>query len=219
MSKKVVSRLIAATCLGLAGLSPAHAIDLLPRMGVQFGNAYMLAGSESNGLTGGLSLGMTAAGEALFFDVNLEALALDVPGGNFTLVSGYRSEIGATVGVHVYEGVALIAGYRRATYGESIGSSKLAVNSGPFFGVNFPELRLGSSNRDILSLSIAVQRNTYESATNNIPNDTDVGFSIRLGYRKAGSPPSFGLRYQGFGSAQFDESITTLQYSYVFGSF
>jgi hypothetical protein len=217
--KKALPRLCATACLAVAGLAPAHAVDLLPRVGVQFGNAYMLAGSESNGPTGGLSLGVTAAGEALFVDLNVESLAMDIPGGNFTLVSGYRSEIGATVGLHVHEGVALIAGYRRASYGESVGSGKLAVNSGPFFGVNFPELRLGSSNRDILSLSIAVQRNTYESATNNIPNDTDVGFSIRLGYRKAGSPHSFGLRYQGFGSAQFDESITTLQYSYVFGSF
>ncbi|MCL4695812.1 MAG: hypothetical protein KJ023_01930 [Burkholderiaceae bacterium] len=216
--KKALSRLFATACLAAAGLAPAHAIDLLPRVGVQLGNAYMLAGAESNGLTGGLSLGMTAAGEALFFDVNLEALAMDIPSAG-VLVSGYRSELGATVGVRVHDGIALIAGYRQAQYGEGLGSGKLAKNSGPFFGVNFPELRLGSSNRDILSLSLAVQRNTYESTTNNIPNDTDVGFSIRVGYRKAGSPHSFGLRYQGFGSAQFDESLTTLQYSYVFGSF
>ena len=217
--KKALPRLVATTCLAAAGVAPAYAIDLLPRVGVQLGNAYMLAGAESNGPIGGLSLGLTAAGERVFFDVNVESLAMDIPGGNGTLVSGFRSEVGATVGVHVYDGVALIAGYRRANYGESIGSGKLANNSGPFVGVNFPELRLGSSNRDILSLSLAVQRNTYESRVNPLPNDSDVGFSIRLGYRKAGSPHSFGLRYQGFGSAQFDESITTLQYSYVFGSF
>jgi hypothetical protein len=211
-------RLATAAAL-LAASASASAVDFLPRAGVQLGNVTLETGGTFERFTGGPTLGLTAAGEWLFADVNFEALPMDIQAKGFSVESGWRSELGATLGVRVMDGVLLIAGYRQAMYGPSFGSSTNGTNAGPYFGVNFPELRLGSSNRDILSLSIAVQNQSYEDKINKVTQDSDVGVNIRLGYRRAGSPHSFGLRYQSFGSTQFGEYITTLQYSYVFGSF
>jgi len=213
-----VRHALAAT--GLLMLSAtASAVDFLPRLGVQVGSYSVEGAGTSDSVTAGPTLGLTMAGDYLFADVNYEALPVDVIGPNFTFVSGWRSEAAATLGFRVYDGVVLIAGYRTSMYGESFGAGKFGDNSGPFIGVNFPELRLGSSNRDIMSLSIAIQQTTLKDKINHVEQDSDVGVNIRLGYRRAGSPHSFGLRYQSFGSPSYQEYLTTLQYSYVFSSF
>lgn len=197
----------------------ASAVDFLPRLGVQAGHYSVEGVGTSDTVTGGPTMGITASGDWLFVDVNFEALPVDVIGPGRQYVKGWRSETSGTFGFRVYDGVAVIAGYRNSAYGESFGSGKFGKNAGPFVGVNFPELRLGSSNRDILSLSIAIQRTTFTDKSNNVEQDGDTGVNIRLGYRRAGSPHSFGLRYQSFGSPTYQEYLTTLQYSYVFSSF
>jgi len=212
------TRLLASAAL-LAFSASASALDFLPRMGVQFGSYGIESGGYNTTVTGGPTLGLTVSGDALFGDINFEALPVDVVGRNRSLVKGWRSEVSGTVGLRVYEGVALIAGYRTSLYGENFGSGLLGNNSGPFLGVNFPELRLGSSTRDILSLSVAIQRTTYTDKANKVEEDGDTGVNIRIGYRRAGSPHSFGVRYQSFGSTSYQEYLTTLQYSYVFSSF
>jgi hypothetical protein len=204
----------------LAGCGTASAIDLLPRVGVQAGYYSVEGAGVSKSATLGPIFGLTMlVGDNLFADLSLETLPVDVIGQRYSMSSGWRTEMSGTVGYRVYDGVALIGGYRSSLYGESLGSAKLGDNSGPFIGVNFPELRLGSSNRDILSLSIAVQQTTFTDKVNHVEQDSDIGVSIRLGYRRAGSPHSFGLRYQSFGSPSYQEYLSTLQYSYVFSRF
>jgi len=197
----------------------ASAVDFLPRLGVQVGSYSVEGAGTSDTITGGPTMGLTASGDWLFADVNFEALPVDVIGPGRRYVTGWRSEVSGTLGFRVYDGVAIIAGYRNSSYGESFGNGKLGKNAGPFVGVNFPELRLGSSNRDILSLSIAIQRTTFTDKSTNVEQEGDTGVNIRVGYRRAGSPHSFGVRYQSFGSPTYQEYLTTLQYSYVFGSF
>jgi hypothetical protein len=212
-------RAIAATGLFALGAN-ACAVDLLPRAGLQVASYLNEApAGDTDTVAGGLTLGLTVAGDRLFADFNFEALPVDLPGRNGVFVSGWRSEAAATLGIRVHEGVLLIAGYRISLYGERFGKGTLADNSGPFVGVHFPELRLGSSNRDVLSLSIAIQRTTLTDKVSRIEEHADTGVNIRLGYRRAGSPHSFGVRYQSFGSPTYQEYLTTLQYSYVFGSF
>lgn len=208
--------LAAAALLALS--ASASAVDFLPRMGVQFGNYYVEGIGVNEAVTGGPTLGLTVAGEWLFADVNFEALPVDVINGP-RYVKGWRSETSGTLGLRIHEGVLLIGGYRISQYGDAFGSGKFGKNAGPFVGVNFPELRLGSSNRDILSLSVAIQRTTFTDKSNNVEQDGDTGVNIRIGYRRAGSPHSFGVRYQSFGSPTYQEYLTTLQYSYVFSSF
>lgn len=209
---------LAATSL-LALSATASAVDFLPRVGVQFGSYSVEGNGTSDSVTAGPTMGLTMSGDALFADVNFEALPVDVAGPNSAYVSGWRSEVAATLGLRVHDGIVLIAGYRTSRYGETFAAAKFGDNSGPFIGVNFPELRLGSSNRDIMSLSIAIQQTTLKDKVNNVEQDSDTGVNIRVGYRRAGSPHSFGVRYQSFGSPSYQEYLTTLQYSYVFSSF
>ena len=217
MSRPTLRLLAAATALMAAG--HAHALDLLPRAGVQLGNYSSEGfGGYKDQVTAGPTLGLTAAGETLIADINLDTMPVDL-----TALSGpskgWRAELAGTLGWRVHEGIVLIAGMRNTRYGSGFGKSETGEASGPFFGVNFPDLRLASSTRDIMSLSIAIQRTTYKNNVARTQEDADVGVSIRLGYRRAGSPHSFGLRHQSFGSDTYQEYVSTLQYSYVFSSF
>ena len=215
----LTQRHVLAAAALIAFSASASAVDFLPRIGVQVGNYSVEGAGTTDTVTGGPTMGITASGDWLFADLNFEALPVDVIAPGRKYVKGWRSEVSGTVGFRVYEGVALIAGYRNSSYGETFGNGKLGKNAGPFVGVNFPELRLGSSNRDILSLSIAIQRTTFTDKANDVEQEGDTGVNIRVGYRRAGSPHSFGVRYQSFGSPTYQEYLTTLQYSYVFGSF
>lgn len=203
----------------LAVSATASAVDFLPRLGVQFGSYTVEGAGSSDNVTGGPTMGLTLSGDSLFGDINFEALPVDVIGPGSVFEKGWRSEVSGTVGYRIHDGVVLIAGYRTSMYGKNVGSGKFGDNSGPFVGVNFPELRLGSSNRDIMSLSVAIQSTTYTDKSTNVELEGDVGVNIRIGYRRAGSPHSFGVRYQSFGSPSYQEYLTTLQYSYVFSSF
>lgn len=217
MRKTLSSAITAAALMGLS--TSALAVDFLPRIGAQLGRYTVEGAGTGESTPVGPTMGLTMAGDTVFGDLNFEALPVDVIGPGSRLRSGWRTEVSATVGVRVYDGIALIAGYRRSGYGEGFGSAKFGDNSGPYVGVNFPELRLGSSNRDIMSLSIAIQKTTYTDKANRVELDSDLGVNIRVGYRRAGSPHSFGVRYQSFGSPNYQEYLTTLQYSFVFGSF
>lgn len=210
--------LAAASCA--LGHASALAIDLLPRAGVQVGHYSVENFGTRETVTLGPTLGLTVALGNAVADLSAEALPVDIAGSAAQgWTRGWRSELSAAAGYQVLDGVVLIGGYRTSRYGERFGSSQMGDNSGPFVGVNFPELRLGSSNRDILSLAIAIQATTYTDRVRGIEQDSDVGVNIRLGYRRAGSPHSFGVRYQSFGSPTYQEYLTTLQYAYVFGRF
>jgi hypothetical protein len=214
----VFLRLAALGAMALPG-GASWAVDLLPRIGVQAGYYAVDAAQYSQMATLGPTAGMTIAGERLIGDLNLEALPVDVAQSPTTMARGWRTELSGTFGVRIIEGVVLIAGYRTSRYGRNFASSNLGDNSGPFIGINLPELRLASSDRDILSLSIAAQQTTFTDRVRRAEEDSDIGVNIRLGYRRAGSPHSFGVRYQTFGSESYQEYLTTLQYAYVFGSF
>lgn len=219
MSRPTLRLLAAATALMAAG--HAHALDLLPRAGVQAGN-YSIEGfgGYKDQVTAGPTLGLTAAGDLLIADINLDTMPANV-GANSGLGTqkGWRAELAGTLGLRVHEGIVLIAGMRTTRYGTGFGKADTGEASGPFFGVNFPDLRLASSTRDIMSLSVAIQQTTFNNKLTRREEDADVGVNIRLGYRRAGSPHSFGLRYQSFGGDTYQEYVTTLQYSYVFSSF
>ncbi len=217
MTSRLTHALAATSLLCLS--ATASAVDFQPRLGVQVGNYYVEGAGTSEKMTGGPILGLSMGGEYGFADVGFEALPVDVIGPGSRLTSGWRSEVTGTLGFFVTEGVALIGGYRSSGYGESFASSKFGTNAGPFVGVSFPDLRIGSSNRNLLTLSIAIQQTTYTDKSNNLKLDSDTGVNIRVGFRRAGSPHSIGVRYQSFGSPTYQEYLTSLQYSYVFGSF
>jgi hypothetical protein len=212
-----LSLTLAATVLAHGA---AFAIDLLPRAGVQVGHYSVENLGTQELVTAGPTLGLTLAIGNAVADLSAEALPVDIAGTpSQGWIRGWRSELTVTGGYQVLDGVVLIGGYRTSRYGERFGSSQMGDNSGPFVGVNFPELRLGSSNRDILSLAVAIQATTYTDRVRGVEQDSDVGVNIRLGYRRAGSPHAFGVRYQSFGSPSYQEYLTTLQYAYVFGRF
>jgi hypothetical protein len=214
------SHLLLALVATVAGHTSAHAIDFLPRAGVQLGHYSVENLGTRELVTVGPTLGLTLGMGNAIADISAEALPVEVAGTSSQgWTRGWRSELSFTAGYQVLEGVMLIGGYRTSRYGERFGSSQMGDNSGPFVGVNFPELRLGSSNRDILSLAVAIQATTYTDRVRKVEQDSDVGVNIRLGYRRAGSPHAFGLRYQSFGSPSYQEYLTTLQYAYVFGRF
>jgi hypothetical protein len=219
MSRPSLRLLAAATALMAAG--HAHAVDLLPRAGLQLGN-YSIEGfgGYKEQFTGGPTFGLTAAGDTLIADFNVDTMPVNVgANGGLSTQKGWRAELAGTLGLRVHEGIVLIAGMRTTRYGTGFGKSDTGEASGPFFGVNFPDLRLASSTRDIMSLSIAIQQTTFNNKLTQREEEADVGVNIRLGYRRAGSPHSFGLRYQSFGGDTYQEYATTLQYSYVFSSF
>ncbi len=118
----------------------------------------MEGAGTSEKATGGPILGLSMGGEYGFADVGFETPPVDVIGPGSQLTSGGRSEVTGTLGFFVTEGVALIGGYRSSGYGESFASSQFGTNAGPFVGVSFPDLRIGSSNRNLLTLSIVTQR-------------------------------------------------------------
>lgn len=205
---------------GLLACGSTCALDLLPRVGFQVGHYSVENFGTREVVTLGPTLGFTLGLGNAVADISAEALPVDISGATGQgWVRGWRSELSASVGYQVLDGVVLIGGYRTSRYGERFGSAQLGDNSGPFVGVNFPELRLGSSNRDILSLAVAIQATTYMDHVRQIEQNSDIGVNIRLGYRRAGSPHSFGVRYQSFGSPSYQEYLTTIQYAYVFGRF
>lgn len=188
---------------------------VIPRVGVQLGQYQQFGFVEVSELTIGGNAGLTVQSGRLLADLNLEALQFEFEG----VAAGtdmWRTEVAGTVGVAFYRSAYLIGGYRSASYGDSLMNDDFATMTGPFLGIALAGLQMGDDGKDVFNISFAVNGNTYESSFSSFGESEDVGLSLRIAYRRAGSPHSFGLRYQSFGSDEVDEYFTTLGYSYSF---
>ncbi|MBD2858144.1 hypothetical protein IB286_03920 [Spongiibacter sp. KMU-158] len=211
--------IIGGIALGLAA-SQVMA-EITPRVGLGIGSYEQIvfaggAFSDNTAISIAPSAGVSIGTQAGFiFDLGIETLATEVLNqstGEFD--DGYRTELTAFAGYPFLPGAFVIAGYRTADYGESIGDDESGSLSGPMLGVAMPDLRIGGSDTNIMSFMFAIQQGTYEIGA--IEEDGE-GATIRLGFRRSDSNQSFGLRYQVFGSDEsFDEWVTTLQWTYNF---
>lgn len=203
----VVGLLAAVTAAAQAEMT------VIPRVGVQLGH-YSLFGSPSivaqevSEVTIGGNAGFTAQSGRFLADLNLEALQFDAAGTDV-----WRTEVAGTVGMAFYRSAYVIGGYRSASYGDALLNDDIATMTGPFLGIALAGLQMGDDGKDVFNFSFAVNANTFET---DVTESDDVGVSLRIAYRRAGSPHSFGIRYQSFGSDEVDEYFTTLGYSYSF---
>lgn len=207
MMKKMV---ILCALFGLSSVTQAADSNFIPRVGVQMGD-YSLWGAEViEEVTFGGNAGVSYSSGKFLTDLNVEALSFS--GGSDDI---WRSEIALTVGYAFYRSAYVIGGYRTAKYGDSIFSDDFGDMDGPFLGLALAGLQMGDDAKDIFDFSFAVNANKFTDGLGNT-SDSDVGVSLRLGYRRAGSPHSVGIRYQSFSSDAFDEYFTTIGYSYTF---
>lgn len=208
------SVLTLALLLGsLAG--QASAVEFAPRIGAVVANQYM---AEDEAVSFGLTTGVTALTGPVFIDLNVEALSFEVNDPSSfqqSYVDGWRTDTALTLGVPVWHSLSIIGGYRYVMYGTDVLKTDAATMQGPFLGVMISDLRMSGSEKDLFSIGFALQPTTYEAKGSGIEED-DLGVSIRIGYRQAGSHNSYAIRYQSFGADSYDEYVTSLQYSYLF---
>ena len=206
MIKKIalLALLVASTA------AQADDMTVIPRVGLQIGSYNQWGTSDISEVTYGGNVGVSLTTGKFLADVNVESLSFSTPGQDV-----WRSEYAGTVGVAVYKSAYLIAGYRAADYGDAVFGNDFGKMTGPFVGVSLAGLQMGDDGKDIFNFSFAVNSNEFEDA-NGVTSDTDVGASMRIAYRRAGSPHSVGVRYQSFSTNTFDEAFTTLTYTYSF---
>lgn len=196
-----------------------NAVQVSPRIGVE---AVYYNTVASSGAAGGLTAGVTVSIPYVFADVGLETMNFSVRdpanrGLANNQVDGWRSEGTLTVGVPVWQSLYIIGGYRYVVYGTELFKSDAATMDGAFLGVAFNNLHMGESTKDIFNIAFAFQPTTYKPKNSILGDETDVGMSVKMGYRRAGTPHSFAIRYQTFGGDKtYDEFLTSLQYSYLF---
>ena len=215
---KVFSVLMLSVCAVQCALAAqANAVEVSPRIGVE---AVYYNTVASSGAAGGVTAGVTVSVPYVFADVGLETMNFSVrdpanQGFANNQVDGWRSEGTLTVGVPVWQSLYIIGGYRYVIYGTELLKSDAATMDGAFLGVAFNNLHMGESTKDIFNIAFAFQPTTYKPK--NSADETDVGMSVKMGYRRAGTPHSFAIRYQTFGGDKtYDEFLTSLQYSYLF---
>jgi hypothetical protein len=194
-----------------------HALDIIPRVGVNFGK-YRFEYDEPDPEVKqydeipGLTAGLLFASPGFFIDLSTELYEV-----NWSTQKPKRSELALTLGLPVYKTIYLIGGYRTATYGTSYYKDDIGYQRGGFVGFSINNLRLGDDSKDILSLSYVFQPAEIITNYTNIKED-GVGYGIKLGWRRAGSPHNVSFRYQNFG-AELEETIHLINYSYIFSSF
>lgn len=197
----------------------AQAFDLAPRVGAVAGYYDLVA---DDGVSGGLSAGVTALAGPVFADLNVEAASFMVrdpanTGLQTDVADGWRTDTAFTLGIPVWHSLSIIGGYRYVIYGTELLKHDAATMYGPFAGIMISDLRMSGSEKDLFSFGFALQPTTFKAKSGDIGSESDVGVSIRLGYRQAGTPHSFAIRYQSFGGDKsYDEYVTSLQYSYLF---
>lgn len=212
----VSSVVAAAAALACAN---ALAVDVVPRLGVSLNYTDTQTNTGST-TKPGVNAGLTVSASSVFGDVQVETLPMQVRDPNNTgmaknMTDGWRTEGAVSVGVNVWESLSLIAGYRSVRYGTSAGKSDSATMTGGFIGVALANLKM--TEKDIFSVSVALQPTTYKAKAGNYGEETDTGVSIKIGYRRAGSPHAFSIRHQAFGGDKsYDEAVTSLQYNYLF---
>ena len=194
-----------------------HAIDVIPRVGVNFGK-YRFEYDEPDpeikqyDEIPGVTAGILFAGSNYFVDLSTELYEVD-----WSTQQPKRSELALTLGVPVYKSIYLIGGYRTALYGTSYYKDDIGYQRGGFVGFSINNLHLGDNSRDIFSLSYVFQPAEMVTNFTNIEED-GVGYGVKLGWRRAGTPHSVAFRFQNFG-AELEETIHLFNYSYIFSSF
>jgi len=205
-----------AFVLGLFAVFTTYAqaeTNIIPRVGVQLGHYSQFGFSNGfaadvSEVTIGGNTGITVQSGPFLADFNLEALQFDASG-----TDTWRTEVAGTLGFAFYRSAYVIGGYRSASYGDGLMNDDFATMTGPFLGIALAGLQMGDDGKDVFNFSFAVNSNTYET---DVSVSDDVGVSLRIAYRRAGSPHSYGIRYQSFGSDEVDEYFTTIGYSYSF---
>ena len=215
-----MKKLIIMTHLFLSILlfsSGSIAVDLVPRIGVNVGSYYLeeyVTGDTADevvvGPTAGLLFVLT---EDSFFDLALELYSFDT---EFSGDSTDRSELALTFGMRMHETMYAIFGFQSATYGDGYFDDAFATSSGPYAGVSVNNLRMGQDSTNVFSIALALQAQTTEIT--GVPESSDLSFNLKLGYRSAGSPHSFSMKYQTFGSEFHAEWIGMFNYSYQIGA-
>lgn len=188
----------------------ADDMTIIPRIGVQVGAYNQWGIGDISEVTYGGNVGVSLSTGKFLADVNVESLSFSAPGQDV-----WRTEYAGTVGVAFYKSAYLIGGYRTADYGDAVFGNDFGKMKGPFVGVSLAGLQMGDDGKDIFNFSFAVNSNEFEYS-NGVTSDSDVGASVRIAYRRAGSPHSVGLRYQSFSTNTFDEAFTTVTYTYSF---
>jgi hypothetical protein len=184
-------------------------------------------------ITVGMSAGTTAIVNRFYLDLSTEVMAIPVydPFTN-TIDDGTRSEFSAVLGVFVYESASLFWGYREVMFGESIYSSDFTTQSGTIAGLGLTNLRMGENDQNLFSLNLALlfMETEYENGIGHFDSSDAPGFSVRVGYRRAGTSHGFAMRYQIVDGANDDsqvwpantcpqEYVTSIQYTYTFGPY
>lgn len=197
----------------------ASAVDFAPRVGAVVGRYDLVSDSD---FSAGLSAGVTAVTGPVSTDLNVETATFLVrdpanTGFQTNTVDGWRTDTAVTLSLPVWHSLSIIGGYRYVMYGTDMLGSNAATMRGPFAGIMISDLRMSGSEKDIFSFGFALQPTTYKAKGGDYGSESDVGVSIRLGYRQAGSRNSYAIRYQSFGGDEsYDEYVTSFQYSYLF---
>ena len=213
------STLAIAALMSLFAAQTASATDISPRVGVS--GVWWNTGEKGEGAVGGgAHAGTTITFDQAFLDLNVETMQFSVRKPTNTglatdQTAGWRSEASVAAGIPVWNTFSVFGGYRLVNYGTDIGSSNAATMSGVFAGVALSSLSMPGDDKNLFSIAFAIQPTEFKAKNGNA--ETDVGVSIKLGYRRAGSPHGMAIRYQSFGGDKtYSEYSTTLQYSYSF---
>lgn len=189
--------------------------DLYPRVGFNVGNYNLEVYGNSdtaNEAVVGPKVGLLKLLDTGFIDVSAETYPISTENG----FEGDRSELAIAYGRPLYKTLYLIIGYQYAMLGDGWFDSDFGETYGPFAGISINNLRMGEDSDNVFSLSAAAQ---YQSADIQGFEDTELSANIRAGYRQAGSPYSYSLKFQTFGSERHAEWITMLGVNYNLGAF
>lgn len=211
-------------------------MDLIPRISV--GASYYKAWDGFNGVneniqgwstaetTYVLGGGLLLNGDNWFFDTSLETLPFTMTNDQYSGLEKdlYKTELAFSAGYRVYKDLYAIGGYRYGLIGEEMFEDTI-TQSGPFVGISINGLSMGDDLQDIFSVSFAVQFAEVEDSSAKeygvVNSDDSLGFNMKFGYRRAGSPHSFALKYQQITSESdlvLNENQITLLYSLSLGS-
>lgn len=214
LKKSIISMSLLASCFVISGISIAE-YETVPRAGVNVGNYYLeeyTGGDTADNIVLGPTAGILWAKKDHFFDIAAEIYSFSTDSG----VDITRTELAATYGFHLRETMYGIAGFQYAMYGDSILNTDIGTSYGPFVGISINNLRMGQDSSNVFSIAAAVlfQETEYANQTG-----SDISFNMKVGYRKAGEPHSYGLKFQTFGSDLHAEWISMFNYSYQFTAF
>jgi len=198
----------------------ADNFQIIPRIGASLTSYEMSLYSSPNFVEisevgYGVNAGATLSNGKMLLDLSTELMMIGDDALDIT-----RSEIAVTLGVAVYKSLYLIGGYRQAEYGDGAYANDYGKMDGPFIGISLSGLSMGEDGKDLFDVSFVLNEVSFKSG--NIEQEgafADSG-TIRIGYRRAGSPHGFGLKYQSYyteaGFGGFEDFSASLTYTYSF---